>query len=207
MMVSTSRAFSDERVPASAAPFLFTALITGGDIAFPMVRTPSTRINARLLPVPADMVQKDNSPTGDSSSCRAPWGHTRIQPPQEWQSSGKTMTDVPTQTIALNSQNRPHSPQAVHFDSSRTGTGTVTVSVCLPVVSPRKIDEFGSSTSQSRSTSGSETERARDTDTVVLPVPPFPEATAIFISSVPQRRHCQSFAIHLFSTLPMHPEL
>ncbi len=122
------------------------------------------------------------------SSRMAPFGQTSRHPPHEWQSSGKKRTRSCSTVIAPNWQNSPHRPQWSQTVSSTTGTGTVTSVVVA--VAGKKRWRLGSSTSQSTSATRPTLESvyARLEATMLLPVPPFPLATASLTPRPPGRR-------------------
>jgi hypothetical protein len=94
------------------------------------------------------------------------------------------MTVLPIGTIALNWHTSPHFPHKEHFSRSTAGTGKLTVSV-VAMVGFSNMWQFGSSTSQSSIWARVPKTNAKLVATVVLPVPPFPLATAIIIISNP----------------------
>src|SRR5690554_2122815 len=105
-------------------------------------------------------------------------GQTSMHPPQEWHISSKTMTSL-VKASALKEQKSTHFLQPVQRLISIAGIFTVTSSL-MTLFGWKNKCPFGSSTSQSAYTA-SLFIAARFTDTRVLPVPPLPLNTAIFI--------------------------
>ena len=68
-------------------------------------------------------------PMGFFFSVMAFLGHTRLQPPQLWQTSEKTIGLSLTYIRAWNRQNWTHSRQPVHAPASNSGSREQTVSV------------------------------------------------------------------------------
>ena len=100
------------------------ALMSGGDMASPTVRRPWTKPIGRTMPC-------SKIPMDFGISEIACSGHTLLQPPQPWQSSGKTSTFSFTTTMALKLQIVAHSPQYVHLSRSTCGRGIETFSLFI----------------------------------------------------------------------------
>ena len=180
-----------------------TSRMRGGAIATPTSRHPWTRVMLSDWSV-------FTTPMRLSASRIAFLGHTFAHPPQPWHISAKTSGFVPNETMAWYSQNRPHSPQPSHSNSSTCGTEMLTISSLRGDAFFKNRCAFGSSTSQSRSWTGVPKTRARFTETVVLPVPPLPEAIAIIMIQLrlynlsrPRRRAVSSASSFAFKTFPL----
>ena len=121
--------------------FFKASRITGTPEASPGFKIPVTTRTVWLSPV-------SRIPMGFFFSVMAFLGHTRLQPPQLWQTSEKTIGLSLTYIRAWNRQNWTHSRQPVHAPASNSGSREQTVSVST--WSGRKNRRpLGSSTSQS----------------------------------------------------------